>query len=78
MVRAAAALAEPWACWLREVRQKVTIFQGCTDRITPPAMAQYLVRTLPNAEARFFPGEGHMSMGVRFRSEFVSAACDSN
>ncbi len=73
-VRAAAQLAEPWACWLKEVQPKVTILQGSCDRITPPAMAQHLAEALPNAAISFFPGEGHVSLPQKYSSEILAAA----
>jgi pimeloyl-ACP methyl ester carboxylesterase len=74
LVHAAAQLADPWACWLNDVSAKVTIMQGCADRIVSLAMARYLVSALPNAEARFYPDDGHASLLIRHKDDFLNAA----
>ena len=74
VARGAAHLALPWACWLKDVRPKVTIFQGCNDRIVSPAMARYLAAALPHAEAHFYPGEGHVSISRRCAADLLAAA----
>jgi pimeloyl-ACP methyl ester carboxylesterase len=71
---AAAHLALPWACWLTEVKQKVTIYQGCCDRIVTVPMAQYLLATLPKAELYLCPGEGHLTVSRHFAAQIVAAA----
>lgn len=70
----AALLAQPWSCWLPEVRAKVTIYAGCSDTIAPPVMASYLGRALPNAQVYLVPGEGHLSIGRRYAAEILAAA----
>jgi pimeloyl-ACP methyl ester carboxylesterase len=72
--RGAAVLAQPWAGWLKEVKPKVTIFQGCIDEIVSPAMARYLATTLPKAELRLFEGEGHMSCVWKHSAAMLAAA----
>jgi hypothetical protein len=71
---AAAQLACPWAHWLKDVKTKVTLYQGYEDYIVTPAMAQYLVAALPNAEGNFLPGEGHVSVASRFAAQIIAAA----
>jgi pimeloyl-ACP methyl ester carboxylesterase len=71
---AAAQLACPWGHWLKDVKTRVKIYQGCEDNIVTPAMAQYLVTALPNAEGYFLRGEGHLSVASRFASQIIAAA----
>jgi hypothetical protein len=67
-------LARPWACWLKDVQPKVTLFQGCCDRIVSPAMARYLAAALPHAEAHFYAGDGHVSIARRCAADLFTAA----
>jgi pimeloyl-ACP methyl ester carboxylesterase len=34
--------------------------QGGADVLVPPAMGRYQAETIPNCEARYFPGERHL------------------
>jgi len=43
----------------REVRCPVLILQGTRDRIVPPAVAQWLLRDLPQARLEWLEGVGH-------------------
>jgi len=74
IIRAGQLLAQPWSCWLPEVRCKVTILHGCEDRITSPRMAAYLASVLPNSEVRFYPGQGHPSLVVNCSADILRAA----
>lgn len=57
-----ALLARPWDFQLKDVRVPVRIWHGLADNIVPPAMARRLVAGLPRSEARYLPGEGHLSL----------------
>jgi len=72
--RGGAVLVQPWARWLGNVKQKVAIFQGCSDEVVTPNMARYLAAALPNAELNLFEGDGHMSVGWHRSAEIVKAA----
>lgn len=58
-------LARPWDFSLKEVSVPVRIWQGLSDNIVPPAIAQRLAAALPHSESRYLPDEGHLSLVVR-------------
>ncbi|HKF37163.1 MAG TPA: alpha/beta hydrolase [Ktedonobacteraceae bacterium] len=58
----AMVLTRPWGFRLEDIHMKIYLWQGEADRTVPVSMAKYLARTLPECEARFIPGEGHMLM----------------
>lgn len=74
VAHAAAQLAEPWSDWLKDVKQNVVILQGSVDCVATPAMARYLATTLPHAELRFFPNEGHLSITKNRSADMLTAA----
>jgi len=76
IARAAGMLAQPWSCWLKDVQTNVSIYQGCEDRVTPPHMASCLAALLPNAQLRFIPGEGHLSLCWNYAAELLAIACE--
>jgi pimeloyl-ACP methyl ester carboxylesterase len=49
--------------------KRVTLWQGLTDNIVPPAMAWAMARSLPNCEAHLVPG-GHF-MAVDFAGQII-------
>lgn len=56
------AYVRDWSSILRTIRHPVTLWQGDADNWTPPAMAEALVRALPNVRAmHLFPGLSHYS-----------------
>jgi pimeloyl-ACP methyl ester carboxylesterase len=58
-------IARPWDFRLQEVRVPVSLWQGLVDQILPAAMARRLAAALPDCNARYFPGEGHLSLVAR-------------
>jgi len=58
----AKVLAHPWGFRLEDIHMKIYLWQGEADRTVPVPMAKYMARTLPECEARFIAGEGHMLM----------------
>jgi len=52
------------------VDKRVTLWQGLSDNIVPPAMAWKMARALPNCEAHFVPG-GHF-MAVDFAGQIIA------
>jgi pimeloyl-ACP methyl ester carboxylesterase len=58
-------IARPWDFRLRDVRMPVSLWQGLVDQILPEPMARRLAGALPDCNARYFPGEGHLSLVVR-------------
>jgi pimeloyl-ACP methyl ester carboxylesterase len=70
-------IARPWAWWLPQVSTRVAILQGCNDTIAPPALANYLFQTLPNAELTYVRGEGHISLPVHYAGMIIDAAANA-
>ena len=50
----------PWGFSLEDIGIVVHLWQGEEDPSVPPSMGRYLARTLPNCEATFIPGAGHL------------------
>jgi len=49
----------PWDFDPAEIESEVHVWHGDEDRSTPISFAHWLERTLPRANVRIFPGEGH-------------------
>ncbi len=52
-------LVRPWGFQLEEIGIPVYIWHGEEDVHDPLQCGQYLRDKIPNAQATFFPGEGH-------------------
>lgn len=64
--------ARPWGFSLQEVRMPVYVWHGEQDMIQPIGQAQILAQTLPNARAKFYPNEGHVSLIVNHYAELLN------
>ena len=53
-------LGRPWGFELSDVRVPVSLWQGESDVLVTPAMGRYQAAQIPNCQAQFFPGEGHL------------------
>ena len=60
-LRELAAYVQPWAHHLPLLRQPVTLHHGTQDRWAPPAMAEALASTLPDATLHWHADLGHYS-----------------
>jgi pimeloyl-ACP methyl ester carboxylesterase len=60
-------VCQSWGFRLADIPVKVHIWHGEEDTSTPMAMAQYMARTIPRAQATFLPGEGHFLLFSRWR-----------
>jgi pimeloyl-ACP methyl ester carboxylesterase len=49
-----------WGFSLEEIEIGVHLWQGEDDPSVPPAMGRYLAQTIPDCEATFIPGAGHL------------------
>jgi pimeloyl-ACP methyl ester carboxylesterase len=58
-------IARPWDFQLQDVRMPVSLWQGLLDQVLPAAMARRLAAVLPACQARYLPGEGHLSLVAR-------------
>jgi len=64
--------ARPWGFPLREIRMPVHIWHGEQDELLPIRQGQIMSNALPNARAKFFPNEGHISLFVNHYDELLS------
>jgi len=61
--QAGALYWKPWGFRLEDIRAKVHVWHGEDDLNAPfAAHGKVLAQKLPNIEAKFFPGEGHISL----------------
>jgi pimeloyl-ACP methyl ester carboxylesterase len=70
-------LVRPWGFHLEEIKIPVSIWHGEIDVNDPLQCGQYLRDKIPNAQATFFPGEGHFLILKRWGeilTELVSGA----
>lgn len=49
-----------WPIPLNEIKTKVFLWQGEEDAGACPALGRYMARTIPDCEAEFIEGEGHL------------------
>ncbi len=63
--------ARPWGFPLEEIRVPVHVWHGESDTLVPLANGQYLAKAIPNCQAHFVPGEGHMSLLSNHFEEIV-------
>jgi pimeloyl-ACP methyl ester carboxylesterase len=52
-------LATPWGFRLEDIDKKIYLWHGEEDTTVPIHMGRYMARTVPDCEARFYPGQGH-------------------
>jgi pimeloyl-ACP methyl ester carboxylesterase len=52
--------ARPWGFRLDEIRTPVHLWHGEQDANAPVTMGRYLATTIPQCQAIFYPGEGHL------------------
>jgi pimeloyl-ACP methyl ester carboxylesterase len=64
---AAALYWKPWGFQLQDIRTKVHVWHGEADLNAPfAAHGKFLAENLPNVEAKFYPGDGHISLIHKF------------
>jgi pimeloyl-ACP methyl ester carboxylesterase len=69
---AAALYWKPWGFRLEDIHAKVHVWHGDEDLNAPTAAhGRVLAARLPNVEAAFFPGEGHLSLIHKRLEEFM-------
>jgi pimeloyl-ACP methyl ester carboxylesterase len=64
--------ARPWGFALQEVRMPVHVWHGEQDELLPIDQGQIMANALPNARAKFYPNEGHISLIVNHYEELLS------
>jgi pimeloyl-ACP methyl ester carboxylesterase len=61
-----------WDFKPREIQMPVHLWHGEADQNAPIAMGRYMAETIPNCQAKFFPGEGHISLFKKYAEEIFS------
>ena len=67
-------LARPWGFELNDIKVPVYVWHGAMDDVVPQAMAEYLARTIPTAQVRIQPGEGHHLLYRKWSEIIASVA----
>lgn len=60
------AFCTDWGFSLDDIAVPVTVWQGRQDAMVPFAHGDWLARHVPNARARLYDDEGHISLVMRF------------
>src|SRR5574339_649251 len=63
---------------LEDLRVPVLLWHGEMDQNIPLAMARYMANAIPNCEAKFYPGEGHLSLFKKHAREIVRSLTEEN
>jgi pimeloyl-ACP methyl ester carboxylesterase len=74
VVGEAALLPGPWGLPLCKVAVPVMFFHGTDDKIAPCWMSAKLAKQIPGAQARFYRGEGHLSLPRKYAADILAAA----
>ena len=67
-----ALFASDWNFKLSEVQTTVYLWQGEEDTNVPVAMGRYQASHLPNCIAKYFAGEGHISIVTNHIREILA------
>ena len=65
-----------WGFELSEITKPVFLWQGDDDFMVPHAHSYWLKKHIPTATLTFKPGEGHISLGIKYRDEILGQARD--
>jgi pimeloyl-ACP methyl ester carboxylesterase len=63
-----------WGFELESITKPVYLWQGDDDFMVPHAHSYWLEKHIPTATLTFKPGEGHISIGVKYREEILAQA----
>ena len=67
---------KPWGFDLAAITKPVFLWQGDDDFMVPHAHSYWLEKHIPTAKLTFKAGEGHISLGIKYRSEILKQAAD--
>jgi pimeloyl-ACP methyl ester carboxylesterase len=52
-----------------EIQIPVPLWHGEDNHNAPIAMGRYMADAIPNSQAKFYPGEGHISLFMKYAEE---------
>lgn len=61
----------PWGFQLEEIQVPTYLWHGELDANAPVALARAMARAIPNCQATFVPGEGHLSLILKQLAEII-------
>jgi len=67
---------KPWGFDLAAITKPVFLWQGDDDFMVPHAHSYWLEKHIPTANLTFKAGEGHISLGIKYRVEILKQAAD--
>ena len=70
------AFVKEWGFKLSAISKPVFLWQGDDDLMVPHAHSRWLEKHIPTAVLRFIPGQGHFSIGIKYRDEILKQAQD--
>ena len=73
VVQEGALLGSDWGFKLSDIQGTIHFWQGEEDTNVPVAMGRYQARNIPNCIAKFYPGEGHISLVTDHIQEILMA-----
>lgn len=63
--------ALPWGFKVADIQMPVSLWHGEEDTLVPLAHGRYMADALPNCQAHFIPGEGHISLATRYYEQIL-------
>jgi pimeloyl-ACP methyl ester carboxylesterase len=73
VVQEGALFGSDWGFKLSGIQGTVHLWQGEEDTNVPAAMGRYQARNIPDCIAKFYPGEGHISLVTNHIREILMA-----
>jgi pimeloyl-ACP methyl ester carboxylesterase len=73
VVQEGALLGSDWGFKLSAIRGTVRLWQGEADTNAPAEMGRFQARNIPGCIAKFYPGEGHISLVTNHIREILTA-----
>ncbi len=66
-----ALMVRPWGIDYQQISVPIRMWHGEEDRNAPVAMGRYLASQIPEVDATFVPGEGHLSLMFRHAEDIL-------
>ncbi|HEX6552921.1 MAG TPA: alpha/beta hydrolase [Ktedonobacteraceae bacterium] len=63
--------ARPWGFQLEDIQVPTLLWHGEADVNAPVSMGRAIARIIPNCQATFVPGEGHLSLARKHMDEIL-------